>query len=145
MLKNIIIYIFMYILLIGCENPMEPTCGDCILDMSAPSLEQDSNGYYHLDFLNNYTQTFTTLEADVGNDYEYVGWTSNTQYCFEHMGTNNCSNVVNGASYSGMDGIAKTVLGVHGVHIGDTVRVYCGYYDDYGNQWLDSFELIIDE
>ena len=135
----------MYILTVGCENPMGLTCGDCILEMSAPSLEKDSNGYYHLDFLDDYSQTFTTVEDNVGRDYEYVGWTSNTQYCFEHMGTNNCSNVVNGASYSGMDGIAKSVLGVHSVHVGDTVKIYCGYYDGYGTQHVDSIKVVINE
>ena len=75
----------------------------------------------------------------------FKGWTSNTQYCFEWNGTQQCNNVVNGSSYSGSDGIASTILGVHQEHIGDTIKVHCGYYDNYGTQWLDSIRIKIDE
>ena len=147
MLKNIISYIFIYILLVGCENINGPTenCSDCILEMSIPELEIDENAYYHLPFNNEYIQTFTTIQVDVGHEYEYVGWTSDTQHCVDMWNYTDCNNVVNGSSYSDWDGLAYTIMGVHSEHIGDTVKVYCGYYDWYGTQYLDSLEVIIDE
>jgi|TARA_R100000084_G_C4626723_1_gene136162 hypothetical protein len=145
MLKNIISYIFIYILLVGCENVFQPEeCSNCFLELSS-ELYVDENDYSHLYFNHDYIQTFTRIDAYVGYDYEYVGWTSNTQYCFEWNGTLQCNSVVNGSSYSGSDGIASTMLGVHQEHIGDTIKVYCGYYDDYGKQWLDSLEVIVNE
>ena len=149
MLKNIVSFIFIYIFIISCEdNPMIYTpgeCTNCMLELSFPELEIESDGYYHLDFIDGSNQTFARVEAQVGHDYEYVGWTSNTQYCFEWNGIQQCYNIVNGSGYSGLDGIASTIMGVHEEHIGKTVKIYCGYYDDYGVQHLDSLEVIIDE
>tara|TARA_Y100000310_G_C20626086_1_gene785976 strand:+ start:386 stop:835 length:450 start_codon:yes stop_codon:yes gene_type:complete len=149
MVRNIISYIFIYILLIlsiGCNNnvigPQE--CSDCVLELSA-ELDMDSDGYYNLDFVDGYVQTFARINAYVGHDYENVGWTSNSNFCIEFMGSTECSDVVNNSSYSGMDGIATTILGVHEEHIGETIVIYCGYYDDYGIQHLDSLEVIINE
>ena len=145
MLKNIVSFIFIYIFIIGCNDSITGTqeCSDCVLELTT-ELEIDENGYYHLNFNNSYVQTFTRIDAQVGHDYEYVGWTSNTQYCFEWNGTIQCNNVVNGSSYSGTDGMASTILGVHDVHIGDTIKVYCGYYY-METQYLDSLEVIISE
>ena len=53
--------------------------------------------------------------------------------------------MINGSSYSGDDGIASNILGVHQEHIGDTITVNCGYYDDYGVQYLNTIKVIIDE
>ena len=145
MLKNIISYIFIYILLVGCENVFQPEeCSNCFLELSS-ELYVDENDYSHLYFNHDYIQTFTRIDAYVGYDYEYVGWTSDTQYCFEWNGTQQCNNVINGSSYSGDDGIASNILGVHQEHIGDTIKVFCGYYDNYGNQWLDSLGVIVNE
>ena len=66
MVKKIISYIFIYILLVGCESPL--VCEDCYLDISAPSLQMDENGYYHMEWLEGYTQTFSTLDANTGSD-----------------------------------------------------------------------------
>ena len=149
MLRNIVSFIFIYIFIISCEdNPMNYTpgeCTNCMLELSFPELEIESDGYYHLDFIDGSNQTFAILEAQVGHDYEYVGWTSNAYYCLEWNGFQQCDDVVNNSSYSGSDGIASTVLGVLDIHTKDTIKVYCGFYDDYGIQHLDSLEVIIDE
>ena len=147
MLKKMIKYIFIYIIsiiFIGCDNP-NTSCDYCYLELEAPDLWMDENGYYHLDFNPSYVQTFARIDAQVGHDYEYVGWTSNTYYCLGWNGFEQCNDVVNNVSYSGSDGIASTILGVHDVHIGMTVTVYCGYYDNYGTQHLDSIKVVIDE
>ena len=49
MVKKIISYIFIYIVLVGCESPL--VCEDCYLDIKAPNLTLDNNGYYHMEFL----------------------------------------------------------------------------------------------
>jgi len=151
MLKNIINYIFIYILsfiFIGCENNIfghsEPECTYCELELST-ELEVDKNGYHHLFYVQGSVQTYTQIEAYVGHGDEYVGWITDTQYCYEWNGTNQCWNLINGSSYSGSDHIAKTILGVHEQNIGDTIKVYCGYYWDYGSQYLDSLEIIVNE
>ena len=150
MLRNIVSFIFIYIFIISCDiSPIayeqSVPCTDCILELSFPDLQMESDGYYHLDFIDGSNQTFTRIDAQVGHDYEYVGWTSDTEYCFDWNGTEQCYNVVNSSSYSGSDGIASTIIGVHEEHIGNIVKVYCGYYTDYGTQYLDSLEVIIDE
>ena len=55
------------------------------------------------------------------------------------------NDVVNPASYSGSDGYATQIMGVHQEHIGDTITVHCGYYDSYNEQYLNSIRIIIDE
>ena len=145
MLKNIISFIFIYIFMVGCENVFQSEeCLNCTLELST-ELMVDKNGYYHLNWEDGYQQTFTRLDAYVGNDYEFVSWASDTQFCFEWNGTTQCDDVVNGSSYSGSDGIASTIMGIHQVHIGDTIKVYCGYIDEYGTQYSNSLEVIIDE
>ena len=146
MLRNIVSFIFIYIFIIGCDNSITGTqeCSDCVLKLTT-ELEMDENGYYHLDFNDAYIQTFARIDAQVGHDDEYVGWTSNTYYCLDWNGFQQCNYVVNNASYSADDGVDSTILGVHDVHIGMTVTVYCGYYDDYGIQHLDSIKVVINE
>ena len=49
MIKNKILYIFIYTLCISCGifEPKECDTG-CYLEVSAPSLEIDENEYYHI-------------------------------------------------------------------------------------------------
>ena len=140
MVKKIISYIFIYILLVGCESPL--VCEDCYLDISAPDLQMDGNGYYHMNFLDSYIQTFSTLEAKTGiTDYnQKVKWVSNKEILIAGYWTN----LVNGSSYTDSDGKAYTVLGVWDNFIGDTVRVYSGYTDNCNIQHVDSLEVVIE-
>ena len=98
-MKNMQKYIFIYTLLFltGCGDSFlgpQQECDDCQLDLSS-EMYVDNNNYHHLYFDENYIQTFSRIDAYVGYDYELVGWTSNTQYCFEWNGTQQCNNVVN--------------------------------------------------
>ena len=72
MVKKTFLYIFIYTLLVGCntQNPLtNDECEtDCYLEVSAPSLEMDENGYYHIEWLSGYYQTFSTLDATTGTD-----------------------------------------------------------------------------
>ena len=155
MLKNTISIIFIYIFMVGCEVydiyasdfdevEVETECSYCLLELST-DLALDDNNYYHLNFNQNYSINYTGIYAQVGNDYENVGWTSDTEYCFEWNYTTQCYNVVNGTSYSDSDGIATTILGVHQEHVGDTIKVYCGYTNNCSINYIDSLEVIINE
>ena len=172
MLKNIINYIFIYILsftFIGCDalgldgsfdyfgtlQPEEsweeyhsgPACsdGECVLELSIRDLEIQEEGYYHIDYFNGSDWTYAYIDAYVGHSYEYIGWSSNIEHCFEWNGTVTCDDAINGSSYSGSDFMATAVFGVTEQNIGELVKIYCGYYDDWGVQHLDSLEVIIDE
>ena len=151
MMKNVIKYIFIYISLMictGCSDNMlgiDESCPECVLELDIPELTKDNNGYYHLEFDENYVQTFAKLEAYVGISYVHLGWQSDTEYCVQMWNHTECNDVVNPASYSGDDGIATQMMGVHQEHIGDTITVYCGYYDNYGEQYLNNIKVIIDE
>ena len=153
MVKNVIKYIFIYTLLVGCDsndvltpdlNDTTESCSsNCHLGVSAPSLEIDNNEYYNMIFLDGYIQTFTTLEAQTGtdNNYEKLEWISNKEI---YMGYGEWANLVNGDSYTDEDGRARTVLGVWETFVGDTITVYAGYEDKCNIQYIDSLKVVID-
>ena len=152
MIKKVISYIFIYILLllsIGCDDNVvgisTEECDNCFLEMDIPTLDVDLDGYYHLNYNDGSIQTYVMLEAYIGYEYEYVGWTSDTYFDGCTWGYCEPVVIVNSSSYSDDNGIAYTMLGVYESNIGDTAKVWCGYYDNYGKQWLDSLEVIIDE
>ena len=140
MVKKIISYIFIYILLVGCESPL--VFEDCYLDIKAPDLTLDSNGYYHITFLDGYVQTFSTLKAETGiTTYnQKVKWISNKEILIAGHWTN----LVNGNSYTDDDGEAYTVFSVWENFIGDTATVYSGYTDNCNIQHIDSLKVVID-
>lgn len=151
MSEKIIKYIFIYIVIlvcVGCESNVvgiDNSCSDCVLELNIPELSKDENNFYHLNFDEDYIQTFAKLEAYVGFGYAYLGWESDTEHCVEMWNYTECSDVVNPVSYSGSDGYGYQMMGVHQEHIGDTITVHCGYYDNYGEQYLNSVRVIIDE
>jgi len=149
MMKNIIKYIFIYtigVFFVGCDNPTsQNSCEYCYLNIEAPDLTMNENGVYQLDFNNGETQTFTQLRAYIGYEYEYVGWTTNVS--FEGCTWGYCEDipVVNGSGYSSADGYAYQMMGVMEENIGQIATIWVGYFDDYGNQWLDSIRIKINE
>ena len=140
MVKKLFMYIFIYILLMGCESSL--VCEDCYLDTTAPDLQIDENGYYHMEFLNTYVQTFSTLEAKTGitSHNQKVSWMSNKEILIADYWTD----LVNNSSYTDKMGKAYTVLGVWENFIGDTVKIYSGYTDNCDILHVDSLEVVID-
>lgn len=143
-LRNKYFLIFIYTLLLtSCDvdSISGPTnCdGEGYLTISAPSLNLDENGYYRMEFLSDYVQTFTTLNAETGRSYEKIAWMSNKEILIEGHWTN----LVNGSSYTDDEGLGHSVLGVWREFVGDTITVYCGYTDDCQFQRLDSLKVII--
>ena len=61
--------------MIGCDtqtNPMGSNCSETYLEIDATDLTLDENGYYHMKFLEEYIQTFSTLRAKTGIDYQKI-------------------------------------------------------------------------
>ena len=145
MVKKLFIYIFIYTLLVGCntQNPLtNDVCeSDCYLDVEAPSLQIDNNGYYHMEWLEGYTQTFSTLDANTGSDEILkVMWDSDSGINYSGYWVSS----VNPASYTD-NGVAHTVLAAWEEQIGDTLTVYAQYQDECGVEYLDLIKVVIED
>ena len=142
MVKKSILYIFIYTLLVGCDTLiLNNECEtDCYLDVGAPSLQIDENGYYHMEWLEGYNQTFSTLDANTGSDgIVKVMWESDSGINYNGYWVSS----VNPASYTD-NGVAHTVLAAWEEQIGDTLTVYAQYQDECGIEYLDSIKVVID-
>ena len=142
MVKKTFMYIFIYTLLVGCDTLiLNNDCEtDCYLDVEAPSLQMDGNGYYHMEWLEGYVQTFSTLDAKTGSDeIVKVMWESDSGINYSGYWVSS----VNPASYTD-DGVAHTVLAAWEEQIGDTLTVYAQYQDDCGVEYIDSIKVVID-
>ena len=101
-----------------------------------------------MEFLEGYSQTFTTLEVETGShphgsgiySNQKVKWMSNKEILIAGYWTD----LVNGSSYTDADGKAYTVLGVWENFTGDTIKVYSGYTDNCNIQHVDSLEVVIE-
>ena len=148
MVKKSILYIFIYTLLVGCDtqsiltNETSEECvSDCFLNVYAPSLEIDNNSYYHIEWLEGYNQTFSTLDANTGSSgIVKVMWDSDSGISYSGYWVSS----VNPASYTD-DGIAHTVLSAWEEQIDDTLTVYAQYQDDCGIGYLDSIKVIVED
>ncbi len=140
---KLISYIFIYMMLIGCEgNPIiNSECeSDCYLQMDAPNLEKDARGYYHMEWLDGYYQTFSTLDAETGStdNIVFVGWSSDSGIWY----SNEWVSSVNPASYTN-NGMAHTVLSAWEEQIGDTITVYSWFTDGCEIEYSDSLKVVI--
>ena len=144
MVKKSILYIFIYTLLVGCntQNPLtNDECEtDCYLNVEAPSLQIDENGYYHIEWLEGYNQTFSTLDANTGSDeIVKVLWDSDSGINYSGYWVSS----VNPASYTD-DGVAHTVVSAWEEQIGDTLTVYAWYRDKCDMEYIDSIKVVVD-
>jgi|TARA_Y100000310_G_C20416425_1_gene684553 hypothetical protein len=138
-IKLIFWTIFIYILLTGCVDTVGECYSDYYLEIDAPNLEKSSD-YYELEFLPEYIQTFTTIRARTGSEYQKISWISDKGIELASVWTN----LVNSTSYTDGGGYAYTVLGVWEEFIGDTIIVYCGYEDMCSLRYIDSLKVIIE-
>ena len=143
MVKKTFLYIFIYTLLVGCDTLiLNNECEtDCYLAVEAPGLQMDGNGYYHMEWLEGYIQTFSTLDASTGSDKILkVAWDSDSGINYSGYWVSS----VNPASYTD-NGVAHTVLAAWEEQIGDTLTIYAGCYDEICDiQHLDSIKVVID-
>ena len=143
MVKKLLIYIFIYTLLVGCntQNPLNNACEtDCYLNVEAPSLQIDENGYYHMEWLESYNQTFSTLDANTGSDgIVKVMWESDSGINYSEYWISS----VNPASYTD-NGVAHTVLAAWEEQIGDTLTVYARYWNECNIECVGLIKVIVD-
>ena len=144
MVKKLFTYIFIYTLLVGCNRlPLNNNeCeSDFMMNVEAPELEMDNNGYYHIEWLAGYNQTFATLEAITNTEgYNKIYWTS--QQGIEYGGE--FVSCVDPASYTS-DGVARQTMAVWEEMVGDTLIIYAGFEDWCYNQHLDSIGVIVED
>jgi len=142
--KKVLLLTTALFVFIGCDgsdfNYALGTCNDNYLEITAPSLELDSNGYYHMTFLDDYVQTFTTLQAETGsNNYEKLGWITDEQILFN----DEWIYLVNRFAYTDEEGIGNTVLSIWEEHVNDTIMVVCGYSDNCNIHYYDSLYVVV--
>ena len=145
MVKKSILYIFIYTLLVGCntQNPLgNNECeSDFTMNVEAPELEMDENGYYHIEWLEGYNQTFATLEAITNTEgYNKIYW--NSQSGIEYSGE--FISCVNPVSYTS-NGVARQTMAVWEEMVGDTITIYAGFTDWCDFQYLDSIGVIVED
>ena len=139
------IYIFIYTLLVGCNTQNPLNNNECesnfTMNVEAPELEMDENGYYHIEWLEGYNQTFTTLKAVTNTEgYNKIYWTS--QEGIEYSGE--FVSCVNPASYTN-DGLARQTMAVWEEMIGDTITIYAGFIDWCDIQYMDEIKVIVED
>jgi hypothetical protein len=145
MVKKLFSIIFICVSIIGCDNQIigveDNNSNSGYFLVVNSYLDMDDNGYYTIEFLDDYNQTFTTLSAETGSDnvYQKMAWKSNKEINIGGYWIN----LVNGNSYTDNLGEAHTVLSVWPEFIGDTIKVYAGYTDEYNNHYVDSLEVIV--
>ena len=145
MLKKILSYIFIYIFIIGCGDSLtnSESAQTCSINVDAPHLQTDENGYYHMDFLQGYVQTFSTMRATIDREDELVSWISNKEINIPYFGQSNWVNLINSSSYTDEEGMAYGILGVWEIFTGDTIKVYAGYRESQV-ECIDSLEVIVE-
>ena len=143
-MRKLLLCVISLFLTIGCQSAdtynIFGTCPDGYLELTAPDLTLDENGYYHMTFLDDYVQTFTTLQAETNVPLADVGWSTDEQVLFG----NEWIHLINGSSYTDDEGVAYGVLGVWEEHIGDTITVMVNYMDICNISYLEYLYVIVD-
>ena len=147
-LLNILAIISM--LMVGCADPYfanlhsEEGSEEYPFEVSTVWLEADGNGYFHMELSSGSNQTLTRLVAYTNNpNIQKVMWESDTYWIFQGEEVP----VVNSASYSDeYTGKAYTMFAPIYDMLGDTLRVYSWYYDDYNGDkyYTDYIEVVLD-
>ena len=136
-MKNILIIVGLF--LIGCEDLREPDCGSCGLDVYAFELQELSDGHYELEYNESLAQTYTMLGATTDCVSEKLRWDTDYQYRIN----SDWVSLVNPGSYTDDDGDANVMFSAWQPFIGYTVKVFCGYQDECGVQYMDSLSIRI--
>ena len=138
-MKNILPILIL--ILVGCENPMEPQ-EEYQFDISVENVEPDENNFYHLE-LDDDNQTLQRLVANTNrNDIQKVYWVADKIYEYEYNGVTFEVDVVNPASYTD-DGYAYTMFGPFPTMVGDTVTIV-SYYNDWEYDYSDTIKIILE-
>ena len=146
MVKNLFSVIFISILIVSCDNQKSIVGTDNDIEVYylnlTSYLEKDGNGFYHMNLLDGYNQTFTTLTAETGSNVniQKVYWAANKQIYVNGYWVD----LVNNSSYTDESGQAHTVFSGWSEFIQDTITVFAGYDDEFENNYLDSLKIIVE-
>jgi hypothetical protein len=129
------------LILVGCENPMEPH-EEYQFDISVENSIPDENNFYHLELDNN-NQTLQRLVANTNRtDIQKVYWEADQIYEYEYNGVTFEVDIVNPASYTD-NGYGYTMFGPFPTMVGDTV-VIASYYNDWEYNYSDTIKIILE-
>ena len=126
---------------VGCSSVLEPEsdCGECGLEIYAENLVK-VNGVYQLEYDESLAQTYTMLGATTDCGWSrHLRWDTNYQYRID----SDWVSLVNPGSYTDDDGDANVMFSAWQPFIGYTVKVFCGYQDECGVQYVDSLSIRI--
>ena len=138
-MKNILLILIL--ILVGCENPMEPQ-EQYQFDVYVENVEPDENNFYHLELDDN-NQTLQRLVANTNrNDIQKVYWVADKIYEYEYNGVLFEVDIVNPASYTD-DGYAYTMFGPFPTMVGDTVTIV-SYYNDWEYDYENTIKIILE-
>ncbi len=146
MVKNLFLVIFISILIVSCDNQNNVLGTNNDVDLYflelTSYLQKDENGYYHMNLLDGYSQTFTTLTAKTGSNFttQKLSWVTDKEILID----GHWIRPVNGSSYTDEWGEAHTVFSGWFDFIQDTITVFAGYKDEFENQYLDSLKIIVE-
>ena len=162
-------------LFVGCSSPFEPEEISTITFELDTRLEKDINGYYHLPIDTTTWQTLHRISGHayrdgepmnvlkfgwgsshhwlIGDDYGYIvssGYTDDLVYVsYDTTYITGFSGwevpIVNGSSYSRMDGEVNTMIAPIKTMRGDTATIFYGWYDDWTDEeTINEFYVIFD-
>ena len=137
-------FLFISLFVIGCSdfNPIESEgdCGGCGFEITSPLPKTD--GVYELEYNDNLAQTYSTLSCATGCGWgEHIQWESD--YKYRTSPNDGWTSLVNPASMTDEFGEGKIVFAVWEAFIGKTITIYGGYFDDCGNQHIDSVKVLV--
>ena len=133
-------FLFISLFIIGCSSNNSIGPEDCHCGMEISSDLPQNNGIYELEYNEDLQQTYSTLECATECGWgERVHWDSDYQYRIN----GEWISLVNPASMTDEYGEGKIVFAVWEVFIGKTITIYGGYYDDCGNQLIDSVKVLV--
>ena len=103
----------------------------------------DENGYYHIEWLEGYNQTFATVTTVTnlqGSNRIYWSCDSGIEYNGEFI------ECINQVSYTQEGtGIAQQTMGIWEEMVNDTLTIYAGFEDWCCIQYVDSIKVIVNE
>ena len=138
--------VLLSLLYVGCESPTG--VGEVVeheFRVFSETLYKDDNSYYHMTLNPNINQTFSTLTAYTSSEsIQKVGWYTEESWTYTHFNGEDFEvPLVNGASYTDVEGEAHTVFAPIYEMLGDTIKVFAEYIDENTNLLYTSWISIV--
>ena len=135
----------LWLFYIGCESPVSNEIIEHDFRVFSEILYKDGNSYYHMTLNPNINQTFSTLTAYTSSEsIQKVGWYTEESWTYTHFNGEDFEvPLVNGASYTDIDGEAHSVFDPIYEMLGDTIKVYAEYIDENTNLLYTSWISIV--